>query len=367
MSLAPVRALAFYLPQFHPIAENDGWWGKGFTEWTNVVQAQPQFRGHTQPHQPGELGYYDLRVPEVRAAQAELARSHGLSGFCYYHYWFNGRRLLHQPFDAVRATGQPDFPFCLCWANESWRRTWDGRTGQYLIRQEHSAEDDLAHLRWLAEQFADPRYLRINGRPVFLIYRASQLPEAAATLDRWRTEAQRLGVGELYLCRVESFPDEHGDPAALGFDAAVQFQPDWRQLGPPLRRSRWWRWARRLRLAGSGYGRHRVYDYADYARRLAAQPPPSYLRYPCVMPGWDNTARRPSDAVIFKDADPARYAAWLGAVRRQFQPPSAEENLIFINAWNEWGEGAHLEPDAHWGRAYLEATRRALLPAEAAP
>ena len=362
MTVAPLRALAFYLPQFHPIPENNAWWGPGFTEWRNVAPARPRFAGHTQPHLPADLGFYDLRLPETRAAQAELAHAHGLSGFVYYHYWFNGRRLLEQPFDGVRRLGQPDFPFCLCWANESWRRTWDGRTGEYLIRQEHSAEDDLAHLRWLAEQFGDRRYLRVNGRPVFLIYRASQLPDAAATLNRWRTEALRLGVGELYLCRVESFPDEHGDPHASGFDAAVQFQPDWTQLGEPLRRGRLWRWARRLRLAGAGYAQHRVYDYAEFARRMAALPPPPYLRYPGVMPGWDNTARRPSGAVIFKNSTPAAYEAWLRRLRQQFVPPSPDENLLFINAWNEWGEGAHLEPDQRHGRAYLEATRRVLAP-----
>jgi hypothetical protein len=182
----------------------------------------------------------------------------------------------------------------------------------------------------------------------------------ARTLELWRTEAHRLGVGEIYVCRVESFPDERGDPTRLGFDAAVQFQPDWPMLDHPMRRGRGWRLARRLKLSSPAYARHRVYDYASYARRAARQPATPYLRYPCVMPAWDNSARRPKDAVIFRGATPERYESWLRSVVQQFQPQQAEENLVFINAWNEWGEGNHLEPCQRWGRAYLEATRRVL-------
>ncbi len=171
------RALAFYLPQFHPIPENDEWWGRGFTEWTNVTRAKPLYPGHYQPHVPGELGYYDLRVPEVREAQAALAAAHGISGFVYYHYWFHGTRLLERPFDEVLASGSPDFPFALCWANEEWTRNWDAQTGKVLMPQEFSDEDDLAHIRWLATAFADDRYIKIDGRPLMLIYRAAAAPQ----------------------------------------------------------------------------------------------------------------------------------------------------------------------------------------------
>ena len=188
------RALAFYLPQFHPIPENDEWWGKGFTEWTNVTRAQPFFPGHYQPHVPGELGYYDLRVPEVREAQAALAEAYGISGFVYYHYWFHGKRLLGRPLDEVLASGSPDFPIALCWANEEWTRNWDARTGQVLMPQEFSDEDDLAHIRWLATVFADDRYIKIDGRPLMLIYRPGQLPDPRRTADIWRTEAQTAGL-----------------------------------------------------------------------------------------------------------------------------------------------------------------------------
>jgi lipopolysaccharide biosynthesis protein len=365
MSSAPVQALAFYLPQYHPIAENDAWWGPGFTEWRNVAPAQPQFAGHAQPRQPADLGYYDLRVPEVRAAQAALARAAGLHAFCYYHYWFNGRRLLEQPFEAVLASGQPDFPFCLCWANENWTRTWDGHSGVNLIEQVYSADDDRAHLRALAPAFGDPRYVRVDSRPLFLVYRASRLPDPRQTTDRWRAEARALGLGELFLCRVESFPEDRADPRPLGFDAAVEFQPDWLQLPPPLRRTPAWQRLRRWGLAEPGYGQHRVYSYPALVAAARRKPPADYVRFPCVMPGWDNSARRKQDAVIFVDSSPDRYEAWLRAVATEVQPLPSGERLLFINAWNEWGEGCYLEPDAAHGHAYLDATRRVLLPGAA--
>src|SRR5271170_7629300 len=195
-----VRAIAFYLSQYHPIPENDLWWGTGFTEWTNVTRARPNFVGHYQPHLPADFGFYDLRVPETLERQAALARSYGLHGFCYYYYWFAGKRLLERPIEQMRVSGQPDFPYCLCWANENWTRRWDGRDGEVLVRQTYSEHDDLAHIRWLAEAFSDPRYLRIRGRPVFLVYRAASLPEAVRTTETWRRESVRLGVGEPYLC-----------------------------------------------------------------------------------------------------------------------------------------------------------------------
>ncbi len=231
-----VRTLAFYLPQFHPIPENDAWWGQGFTEWTNVVKAQPQFRGHYQPHLPSDTGFYDLRLPEARQLQADLAQQYGLHGFCYYHYWFNGKRLLERPFQEVLTSGKPDFPFCLCWANEDWTRAWDGRSGEILLQQHYSEQDDREHIRTLAPAFRDPRYVRIENKPLFLVYRASRIPDPLASTTIWREEAHRLGLGELFLAKVESFSSEQSDPQALGFDAAVEFQPDWRLLGRSLHR-----------------------------------------------------------------------------------------------------------------------------------
>lgn len=358
-----LRALAFYLPQFHPIPENNAWWGPGFTEWRNVAKAQPRFPGHEQPHLPADLGFYDLRLADSRLAQADLARAHGIHGFCYYHYWFNGRRLLREPIDRVLESGQPDFPFCLCWANENWTRAWDGKTRDVLIGQHYSDNDDRAHLRWLAPAFADPRYVRIDGKPVFLLYRASQLPDPRRTTDIWREEAGRLGLGELYLCRVECFRGEQTDPASLGFDAAVEFQPDWAIARQPLRRSPWWTWATRLGLSPEVYQSSRVFSYPALVEAALAKPPPGYQRFPGVTPMWDNSARRREGATIFTGSTPELYEQWLRETAARFDPRSPQENLLFINAWNEWAEGNHLEPDQRRGRAYLEATGRALAPA----
>lgn len=350
------RVLAFHLPQFHPIPENDEWWGAGFTEWRNVARARPLFRGHEQPHEPAELGQYDLRVPQARSAQAELARAHGIDAFCYYHYWFHGRRVLERPFDEILASGEPDFPFCLCWANEPWTRSWDGRSGTVLLEQRYGPEDDVAHADWLCRAFADRRYLRVDGKPLFLVYRASSLPEPRRTTDRWRERCRERGIGELHLARVDSFPEESAvAPADQGFDAAVEFQPDWGTLV----RHRWWLRLRSLLLPGRAVRIRRTihaYDYSTIVDLMLRREPPGYPRYPCVVPGWDNTPRRVDGAYMLVDRSPEEYARWLAdAMRRAASVPG--EPLVFVNAWNEWGEGCHLEPCARFGRAFLEATR----------
>jgi len=359
----PVRLVAFYLPQFHPIPENDEWWGKGFTEWTNVAKARPSFPGHYQPHIPGDLGFYDLRLAETRQAQADLARQYGIYGFAYYHYWLHGRRLLERPFNEVLNSGQPDFPFCLCWANENWTRAWDGLERHVLVAQTYSEDDDRQHIRWLAKAFQDSRYIRVNGKPLFLVYRASRLPSAQRTASIWRDEANRLGVGDLFLARVESLDDEHDDPAKIGFDAAVEFQPDWRNLGSPLSGGTLTRLARKVGVARF-HAQRLIFDYPAVVERMLRKTPPPYAWFRCVTPCWDSTARRPSSALILQGSTPAAYEGWLRGVIETLSPRGLEENLIFINAWNEWGEGNHLEPCLKWRRGYLEATRNALQAAE---
>src|SRR4029450_10117656 len=218
-----IRAIAFYLPQFHPIPENDAWWGQDFTEWTNVRRAPPNFRGHLQPREPGELGWYDLRDPATRSAQAGLARAHGIHRFCYYYYWFNGGRLPEKPAHAVLATGAPDFPFCVCWANENWTRRWDGLDQEVLLAQRYSVDDNAAMFRSLLPLFRDPRYIRINGRPLLLVYKSQLIPELSATAARWRETAAQAGVGDPYLVACET--GEIGPPATYGFDAVAEFPP----------------------------------------------------------------------------------------------------------------------------------------------
>ena len=354
------RLIAFYLPQFHPIPENDAWWGKGFTEWTNVVQAKPLFPGHYQPHLPADLGFYDLRLLEARQAQADLASEYGIFGFCYYHYWFQGKRLLERPFDEVVASGKPVFPFCLCWANESWKKVRNGRTSEWLIKQEYSEEDNRQHIRWLVNAFNDQRYIRVNGKPLFLVYRASQLPDPRRTTDLWRCEAKKMGIGDLYLCRVESFTDERSDPGELGFDASVEFQPDWAALGVPKRRGRFWAIFTKLGVSSPGYQSNRVFEYSTMVERALHKSSPPHKRFPCVTPSWDNSPRYQSASVIFQRSSPTLFEKWLSEIVRRTLNKDPDENLIFLNAWNEWGEGNHLEPDLRFGRSYLEATKRAL-------
>lgn len=362
-----VRVLAFYLPQFHPTPENDRWWAKGFTDWINVAKAHPVFPGHYQPHVPGELGYYDLRDPRVREAQAEMARTHRISGFCYYHYWFGGKRLLHEPFDEMLRLGSPNFPFCLCWANENWTRRWDGQDHQILIAQNYSPEDDRAHIEFLLPAFSDPRYVKVQGKPLFLVYRTEMLPDPARTAAIWREQARAAGLPGLYLARVESFVGGL-DPATIGFDAAIEFAPDWRVLPTmprlPMARTflgRLQDLAWRLGLPAGRSWDHRVYHYDDLVQRMLAKPPVTYRRFRCVTPAWDNTARRTHGAMILHGSTPDRYEAWLSAVLEETASRyTLDERLVFVDAWNEWGEGSHLEPDRKWGRAYLEATLRAI-------
>lgn len=341
------KLIAFHLPQFHPIPENDAWWGKGFTEWTNVAKATPRFPGHHQPQLPADLGFYDLRLPEARAAQAELAREYGIHGFCYYHYWFNGKRLLERPVEEILSSGEPDFPFCLCWANENWTRRWDGAEQEVLIGQNYNDDDDREHIHYLIEFFRDPRYIRVDGKPLVLIYRARHLPDPKRMLAIWRTEARKAGIGELFICRVENFFNERDNPHALGFDASVDFQPDWMAISDDNPS---------VVLPDD----HFVVDYRDLVETELARPDVPHLRFPGVTPAWDNSARRKKNAFIIADSSPEAYEHWLTETLRGVAARPESQQLVFINAWNEWAEGNHLEPDQRFGRGYLEATRRAL-------
>ena len=355
-----MRTIAFYLPQYHPIPENDAWWGEGFTDWTNVRSAVPLFRGHHQPHVPGELGYYDLRDPAVREAQAGLAKRYSVDAFCYYHYWFSGRRLLHQPFDEVLASGRPNLPFALCWANEPWTRTWDGTRHNILIDQRYDEDDDRRHINWLIEAFRDDRYLRVEGKPLLLVYRAGMLPDAPATTRMWRERVACAGLPGLFLCRVESH-FERDDPRPLGFDASVEFQPAFGQMQlSPRQRFPPRRVLARLGLA-SPQASYVAVPYDELVRHMLDREQPDFLRFPCVTPDWDNTPRRPQGAFLLAGSTPERFGAWVTEVARRLRAAPPERQLLFVNAWNEWAEGCHLEPCRRWGTAYLEAFAKGLV------
>jgi lipopolysaccharide biosynthesis protein len=349
-----------YLPQYHPIPENDAWWGTGFTEWTNVVKARSLFRGHNQPNLPADLGFYDLRLPEMRIAQAAMARQYGVYGFCYYHYWFNGRRVLERPFTEVLSSGAPDFPFCLCWANENWTRVWDGGTNDILLKQEYCHEDDLEHIKSLLPAFRDERYIRINGKPLFLVYRTEHLPNPLRTAEIWREFAWKSGVGEIYLVRVESFVSGI-DPGTIGFDAAMEFSPDWKILKVSRRRNILHRLLMKAGLCNRVYLDNIVCEYEQLIERMLGKEPPGFKRFRCVTPNFDNSPRRKRKAAIFRGSTPDKFMGWLKqAVEMTMREHVGDERVLFINGWNEWGESNYLEPDTRWGRAYLEAVAKVM-------
>lgn len=355
-----VRPIAFYLPQFHPIPENDDWWGKGFTEWTNVVKARPLIKGHYQPHLPADLGFYDLRLLETLEAQAELARENGIYGFCYYHYWFNGKRLLNTPVDNLLKSAKPDFPFMICWANENWTRRWDGQENEILIDQKYSREDDIKHMEYLCQSvFNDKRYIKIKGKPVIALYRADFLPDIKQTAETWRQVAVKAGFIDLYLLKVESGADRT-NPEDIGFDAAVEFQPDWLNLPEGIKPSITERILNKLSLRNSIYLNNSIFNYADLVEAAISRKVPSYKWYRCITPSWDNSSRRKSGAHIFINSTPSIYGKWLNEALSSIKTFGEEENLLFINAWNEWAEGNHLEPCQRWGNQYLKITRELL-------
>jgi lipopolysaccharide biosynthesis protein len=348
----PVKIICFYLPQFHPIPENNVWWGDGFTEWTNVRPAQPQFEGHYQPHVPGELGYYNLLDTTVQRRQVELAKLYGIEGFCFYFYWFGSKRLLEAPLQNYLRDSTLDLPFCLCWANENWSRRWDGLDSEILIAQQHSSQDDLAFIEHVAQYMRDPRYIRIDGKPLLLVYRPSLLPSAKKTVQRWREWCRKNDLGEIYLAYTQSF--ESVDPRIYGFDAAIEFPPN--NSSPPNITDK-------VRPLNEKDFRSTVYNWRVFVERSHEYKKPRYALFRSVCPSWDNTARKKNKGTVFLNSSPQGYQEWLSHAITETcnRISNPEERLIFVNAWNEWAEGAHLEPDCRYGYAYLEATRMAQL------
>jgi hypothetical protein len=344
-----VKAIAFYLPQYHPVPENDEWWGPGFTEWANVTQGKPNFLGHDQPRIPADLGYYDLRLAEVREKQVELAKQNGIYGFCYYYYWFEGRRILERPLEEIIASGKPDFPFCICWANETWSRRWDGSENEVLLKQNHTFENDVKFIHDVIPLFKDPRYIRVNDAPLLVIYRTELFPDPLKTADIWRKICREEGIGEIHLCAVESFG--FNSPLSIGYDSSVQFPPHGitsEEVSSSVKN---------LDPEFSG----KIYDYEEVVASEVNKESPLYPRYPGVMCGWDNTARRKKASHIFLNASPELYEVWLrSAVDKVKVALPPENQFIFINAWNEWAEGTYLEPDKENGYGYLHATKRAM-------
>lgn len=345
----PVRLIAYYLPQFHAIPENDRWWGAGFTEWTNVTKAVPRYVGHRQPLLPADLGFYDLgRGTDVIRRQAALARRAGIEGFCIHNYWFSGQRLLERPLDNLLADRSVDLPFCLNWANENWSRRWDGLESHLLMEQRYDPGDLVGYVRSILPALRDPRYMRVGGRPIVMVYRPALIPQAAETFAAWRSFLISENVGDPYLIMPQVFHDD--DPRAYGMDAAAGFPPH----------NGAWDWANdraSMTLIDPAFRGH-VRDYADIARHMQGKRGDGYTLHPGVMPAWDNEARKPGAGLSFHSATAERYRAWLRVAAQTAQQHALpDERMVFLNAWNEWAEGAVLEPDRHMGYAYLVATR----------
>jgi len=345
-SSADVRLIAFYLPQFHPTEENDRWWGKGFTEWTNVTKAQPLFEDHYQPHLPTDLGFYDLRLRETRQEQNALARQYGIDAFCYHYYWFSGKRLLHKPLDDMLADPTSNFPFCLCWANEAWTRRWNAAEHDILIAQQYLPGDDLKFIESVEPFLRDPRYVRVNGRPLLIVYRPHHIPDGAAWAETWRRHCRDVGIGEIHICGA--LTHGHKTVAKLGYDSAVEYPPH-----------NAWAPSKNLQIRFHNPFSGNVLDYPEVADSFVENEYPNEKVFRTVMPAWDNAARTGSRATVFVNGTPANYEVWLRrAVEKTEREREPAERIVFINAWNEWAEGCHLEPDRRYGRGFLEATRR---------
>jgi len=355
------QVLAFYLPQFHQIPENDAWWGTGFTDWANVDRARPLYDGHSQPVEPGELGRYDLSDPDVMRCQAALAAEHGVDGFVMHHYWFDGRKLLDTPLRNLLEDPSIEFPFALCWANENWTRRWDGLDSEVLIAQSYSEGWADRFYDDILPALNDPRYVTVDGRPLLVLYRIGHIKNASAAIERWKKRARDDGLGGLHVLAVNHSRHFEGLPRGVedAIDGLVHFPPlagielqSVKNLAPAMSSSH----------SGDVYS----YDAAVNGADLATTGPHGLRIHPGVMPGWDNTPRRRDASYVFHGANPLSFRRWLARASAAALA-GGEPSLLFVNAWNEWAEGAHLEPDARFGRAYLEAVRDAVGVDERAP
>jgi hypothetical protein len=349
------RIIALYLPQFHIIPENDAWWGQGFTEWTNTTRAKPLFPGHYQPHIPADLGFYDLRLPEARASQAKLAQQYGIEAFCYYHYWFAGKHLLERPFNEVVASGEPHFPFCVCWANQSWTGIWHGAPDRIHIEQTYPGIDDhRSHFEYLLPAFFDKRYVTVEGKPVFVIFKPFEIPELRKTMDLWQEMAIRAGLPGLYLIgTLHKNEWSRWDPKNMGFDASIT-----PRLPPLIKRV-----SKRHPIKYLNYimrkrcGIPKIYDHSKILQDILPRENPKGREYPCVIPNWDNTPRSGSNGLVLHNSSPELLRVQIRkslALTRDFP---RDHKIIFLKSWNEWAEGNYVEPDLQFGRAFLEAIR----------
>ena len=369
--------IAFYLPQFHPIPENDKWWGAGFTEWTNVAKAKPMFPGHRQPRLPADLGFYDLRVPETREKQADLARSNGIEGFCYWHYWWgHGKRIIERPFEEVRDSGKPNFPFCLAWANQSWTGIWHGNPGSVLMEQEYPGRaDHELHFNWARKAFEDPRYIKVDGKPIFVIFAPHDMPSTAEFAEIWRELAVKAGFPGIYLVAISNLyapgVDRYHSEILEPFDAVTLLTPqDYLEtVAKTTKRSdlrRRWKERNFGRILNAykpaGWRRPTRLQYKDVVAHALEDLPAGDRFLPCVLPGWDNTPRSSHRGVVYEGETPELFREYLQKAVNPVANHSAGRRIVFLKAWNEWAEGNYVEPDSVNGHAYLDVIRSVVFP-----
>ena len=375
------QIIALYLPQFHPIPENNDWWGPGFTEWTNVVQARPLFKGHIQPRIPADLGFYDLRLPEVREAQAQLAKDAGITAFCYYHYWFAGHQLLERPFNEVVTSGKPDFPFCLCWANHTWSSaTWtaSGKGSSILMEQTYPGEKDhIAHFNTLLPAFKDKRYYTIDGRLVFAIYDPFSLPHVDEFISLWNKLAEKNSLPRFYFIamvpstltfnprtrerqipNLESSAELYNYTLGLGFDAVNSFgKRRGEMLAKGMVKSIWKRFLGMLHINIHA----ETYDYPSTVANYFAPEDAWENVYPTILPQWDRTPRNGSREGIYINATPEAFEQHIRHALTIIKNKKTEHQILFLKSWNEWGEGNYVEPDMLYGHRFLDTIKRCVL------
>jgi len=364
-----IKPLAFYLPQYHPVPENDEWWGKGFTEWTNVAKAKPLFEGHDQPIYPADLGYYDLRLPEVREQQAQMAKDYGVHGFIYYHYWFgNSKQLLERVAKDVLETGKPDFPFCFCWANETWSGIWHGLSEKILAEQVYPDEKDLiAHFEYLLPFFKDDRYIKVDNKPVFIIYDPNHLKEGDPYyISKFRELAKENGFEDLYIMASNKLRDDLLDYKSLGYDGKISnaFQKAW---GPYIEAKEY--------ISHYKYYKNRIKGLIGIKRKKQQQvrmqnaelvvndlkfEEQNIPTFPCILPNWDNTPRSGYRGIILDNNSPALFEKQIEKALEYLEDKKYPEPFLIIKSWNEWAEGNILEPDRKNGFAYLETLKKTL-------
>lgn len=351
------RVIAFYLPQFHPIPENDLWWGKGFTEWTNVGKAKRLFLGHRQPNVPADLGYYDLRVPETRKAQADMAREFGIEGFCYWHYWFgNNKRLIERPFNEVLFSGEPDFPFCLAWANDSWKGfAYGAKNRNLLIEQLYPGVDDYtAHFYQILPAFKDKRYILIDGKPIFLIYRPLADQEVIRFIETWRKLALENGLKGIYFVgHIADSRIKVEDVMKIGVDAVNVVRLDNYQLNYRSKFIRLFKYINKTL-----FGLPQTYSYKKVSKYFV-DPDIDKMEnvFPSIIPGWDHSPRSSKEALILTNSNPKIFGKHVEKVLSVIKDKVPEKRIVFIKSWNEWAEGNYMEPDLHFGKQFLETLK----------